>query len=45
MTAIKQYTISNGEKVPEIRGSKGGCFITGTQISMADGSNKAIEDI
>jgi hypothetical protein len=45
MTAIKQYTISNGEKVPEIRGSKGGCFIAGTQISMADGSNKAIEDI
>ena len=44
MTAIKQYTFYDGEKVPQIRGSKG-CFIGGTQITMADGSKKAIENI
>ena len=42
--AIRNYTIYDGEKIPHIRGSKG-CFVGGTQISMADGSKKAIEDI
>ena len=44
MTALKQYTIYDGQKLPHVRGSKG-CFIGGTQISMADGSKKAIESI
>ena len=42
--AIRNYTVYDGEKIPHIRGSKG-CFVGGTQISMADGSKKAIEDI
>ena len=44
MTALKQYTIYDGQMLPHVRGSKG-CFIGGTQISMADGSKKAIENI
>ena len=42
--AIRNYTVYDGEKIPHIRGSKG-CFVGGTQISMADGSKKAIEDV
>ena len=44
MTAIKQYTVYDGEKVPHIMGSKG-CFVAGTQITMADGNKKPIENI
>ena len=42
--AYRNYTIYDGQMMPHIRGSKG-CFVGGTQISMADGSKKAIEDI
>ena len=42
--ALRNYTIYDGQKIPHVRGSKG-CFVGGTQISMADGSKKAIEDI
>lgn len=42
--ASRNYTIYDGQKIPHIRGSKG-CFVGGTQISMANGAKKAIEDI
>lgn len=42
MTALKQYTIYDGQMLPHVRGSKG-CFIGGTQISMADGSKKLLK--
>ena len=42
--ALRNYTIYDGQKIPHVRGSKG-CFVGETQISMADGSKKAIEDI
>ena len=38
--ALRNYTIYDGQKMPHVRGSKG-CFIGGTQISMADGSKKS----
>ena len=44
MTAIKQYTVYDGQHIPHIVGSKG-CFIAGTKIRMADDSQKNIEDI
>ena len=44
MTALKQYIVHNGQKLPYVKGSKG-CFIGGTQISMADGTKKPIEKI
>ena len=44
MTALKQYIVHSGQKLPYVKGSKG-CFIGGTQISMADGTKKSIEDI
>ena len=47
MTAFKQYTVSEGQHLPIIEGSKGGggCFAAGTLITMADESLKPIEEI
>ncbi len=46
MSSGVNYTyISHQELSTEGDGGKGGCFVAGTQILMADGSSKNIEDI
>lgn len=46
ISADIDYTyLSHRMEVSDSSGDKGGCFIAGTQILMADGSSKAIEDI
>jgi len=42
-SGIDAVTVSH--KLEELDGGKGGCFVAGTQILMADGSSKNIEEI
>ena len=41
----RKYVHYQGREVPNIYGSKGGCFPAGTLITMADGTKKPIEHI
>ena len=45
MSIVRHYTTHKDRRVPYIVGAKGGCFPAGTQITLADGSQKPIEEI